>query len=98
MSSVDMFVCRSTTGLMLYILSYEDERAHVTAAIVFPPGTFLGFYTPQHNSGGVLLFHVSRPCVRPSVVCPSVFSFPDDLSKYQMIFAKLGMCIDIVEI
>ena len=29
----------------------------------------------------------------------SVFSFPDDnLSKYQRIFTKLGMCIDTVEI
>ena len=29
----------------------------------------------------------------------SVFSFPDDnLSKYQLIFTKLGMCIDIVKI
>ena len=29
----------------------------------------------------------------------SVFSFPDDnLSKYEWIFTKLGMCIDIVEI
>ena len=46
--------------------------------------------------------------VSPSV-CPSVcqsyvplsvhFSFPDDnLSKYQWIFTKLGVCIDIVEI
>ena len=32
-------------------------------------------------------------------VRPSVFSFPDDnLSKYQWIISKLGMCIDIVEI
>ena len=37
-------------------------------------------------------------------VCPSVslsirFSFPDDnLSKHQLIFTRLGMCIDIVEI
>ena len=32
-------------------------------------------------------------------VHPSIFSFPDDdLSKYQWIFAKLCMCIDIVEI
>ena len=53
------------------------------------------FYTPPHNSGGVLWFHVGRPCV-----CPSVrFSFPDDnLSKHQWTFTKLGMCIDIVEI
>ena len=28
----------------------------------------------------------------------SVFSFPDDnFSKYQWIFTKLGMCIDVVE-
>ena len=34
--------------------------------------------------------------VHPSVVRPSVFSFPDDnLSKYQWLFAKLGMRIDI---
>ena len=34
------------------------------------------------------------------VVCPSVFSFPDDyLSKHQWIFfTKLGMCIDILKI
>ena len=61
------------------------------------------FYTPPHNSGGVLWFHVGRPwvrpSVRPSVVRPSVFSFPDDnLSKHRWIFTKLGICIDIVEI
>ena len=29
----------------------------------------------------------------------SVFSFPDDnFSKYQSIFTKLGLCIDIVEV
>ena len=29
----------------------------------------------------------------------SVFSFPDDnFSKYQWIFTKLGMCIDIIKI
>ena len=62
------------------------------------------FYTPPHNSGGVLWFHVGRqwvhPSLSPSYVHPSVrFSFPDDnLSKHQWIFTKLGMCIDIVEI
>ena len=30
------------------------------------------FYTPPHNSGGVLWFHVGCPCVCPSVVRPSV--------------------------
>ena len=69
---------------------------------------FIHFYTPPHDSGRVLWFHVGRPCVRlsvrPSVVRTSVrpsvrFSFPDDnLSKYQWIFFKLGMYIYIVEI
>ena len=27
-----------------------------------------------------------------------IFLFPDNLSKHQWIFTKLGMCIDIVEI
>ena len=35
----------------------------------------------------------------PSVIRTSVFSFLDDnLSKYQWIFTKLGIYIDIVEI
>ena len=57
------------------------------------------FYTPPHNSGGVLWFHVGCLSVRRMSVCPSFFSFPDDnLSKHQWSFTKLGMCIDIVEI
>ena len=60
------------------------------------------FYTPLHDSGGVLWFHICRPCVRLSVrllnVRPSVFSFPDDnLSGCQWIFTKLGICIAIVD-
>ena len=41
-----------------------------------------------------------RPTARPSVVRPPVrISFSDDnLSKYQWIFTKLSMAIDIVEI
>ena len=62
--------------------------------------SYFSYYTPPHNSGGVLWFHVGRPLVRLSYICLSVhFSFPDDnLSKHQWIFTKLGMCIDIVEI
>ena len=42
---------------------------------------------------------MNTPVVRVSVICPSVFSFPDNnLSKYQWILVILGMCIDIVEI
>ena len=33
------------------------------------------FYTPPHDSDGVLWFHVGRSYVRPSVVRPSVFRF-----------------------
>ena len=40
-----------------------------------------------------------RVSVRPSVVRPSVSSFPDDnLRKCQRIFTEFGVCIDIVEI
>ena len=36
-------------------------------------------------------------CLR--CLCQSFFSFPEDnLCKYQWIFPKLGMCIDIMEI
>ena len=31
-------------------------------------------------------------------MCPSVYLFPDNLSKCQLIFTKLGVCIDTVEI
>ena len=59
---------------------------------------YLPFYTPPHDSGGVLWFHVGRPYVRPSSR-PSVFLFPaDNLSKHQRIFTKLGICIVIKEI
>ena len=35
----------------------------------------------------------------PSSVWPSIVLFPENnLSKYQWIFTKLGMCIDIVEV
>ena len=54
------------------------------------------FYTPPHDSGGVLWFQVGRPCVRPSVV--RILFLDDNLSKRQWIFTKLGICIDIVEI
>ena len=42
----------------------------------FLPVILMGhFYTPPHNSGGVLWFHVGRPWVRPSVVRPSIRPF-----------------------
>ena len=56
-------------------------------------------YTPPHDSGGVLWFHVDCQCARPSVVRSSVFSFPDHKkSKCQWIFIKVGVCIYMVEI
>ena len=57
------------------------------------------FYTPPHNSGGVLWFYVGRRCVHPSIHPSIHFSFLDDnFSKHKWIFTKLGMYIDIVEI
>ena len=38
---------------------------------------------------------IHRSVVHRSVH-PSVFSFPNNLSKYKWILTKLGMCIDIV--
>ena len=38
-------------------------------------GPDVSFYTPPHNNGGVLWFHVGRPCIRPSSLRPSVFRF-----------------------
>ena len=57
----------------------------------------------------IIPYHTSMcPSIRMSVhqsicllyVCLSIsIAFPDDnLSKYELIFTKLGMCIDIVEI
>ena len=68
--------------------------------------TLLTFYTPPHDSDGVLWYPVGCPCVCPirlsvcrTYVRPSVFLFPDDnLSKCQWIFTKFGVCIDIVKI
>ena len=49
------------------LVDFEIELANVSSML------FCSFYTPQHVSGGVLCFHVGRPCVRPSVH-PSVHS------------------------
>ena len=61
---------------------------------------FHTFYTPPHDSGRVLWFHVGRLCIctftHLSSVCMSFLN--DNLSKHQWIFTKLDMCIDITEI
>ena len=47
-------------------------------------------------------FHGFRVSVHSSVICPSVcisfIDIDDNLSKHQLIFTKLGMCFDIVEL
>ena len=48
---------------------------------------------PQHNQK--LSAHQSVIC---TLVSPSVFRFQTIMSKYQWVFAKLGICIDIMEI
>ena len=56
---------------------------------------FQYFYTPSHDSGRVLWFHLGHLCVRPSV---HILFQDDNMSKHQWIFTKLGICIDILEI
>ena len=61
------------------------------------------FLYPAYDSGGVLWFHNGRQCVCPTSVSRTVhpairIPFPDNLSKHQWIFTKLGVCIGIVEI
>ena len=57
---------------------------------------FMFVVTLPHISGRVLWFHFGRLCIHPIVVRPSVFLLLDNsLSKYQWIFTKLGMCINV---
>ena len=70
---------------------------HPTAPYDTPRSTFgvTAFYTPPHNSGGVLWFHVGRPCICPSVrqsyVHPSIrFSFPDDNNSGGVLWFHVG--------
>ena len=62
--------------------------------------THIFFFVPCHTIVvGYAFTLVVCVSVHLSYVCPSVFSFPDNnLSKFQWIFAKLGMCLAIVEI
>ena len=61
------------------------------------------FYTPPHVSGGVLCFHVGRPCVCPSVrscvrspyVRPAALRFRSITSIYKRISFKFCTCICI---
>ena len=61
---------------VLYIEKWE-KILHFCSILVFKVKWYtfrwgnsvkINFYTPPHNSGGVLWFHVRRPCVCPSVV------------------------------
>ena len=79
----------------------QEKAGHhlVSEFICFKDVPLMHFYTPPHDSGGVLWFHFGLLCVCPSVRTSAHFSFPDDnFSKHQWIFTKLGLCIDIVEI
>ena len=50
-------------------------------------------------SFGIASRQISSILTELSACGISIFSFPDDnLRKYQWIFTKLGLCIDIVEI
>ena len=59
--------------------------------------TNIYFYTPPHNSGGVQWFMLDMS-ICMSVHLSSIHSYFGFymISKFQCIFTKLGMCIDIV--
>ena len=94
----ELFCIRATLWQNLWTVC-DCTRLHMHSQV---RACTVSFHTPPHDSGGVLWFHIGRPCVQPSVVrsvsvCP--FSFPDDiLSIHQWIFTKLGVCIDIMEV
>ena len=53
----------------------------------------------MERKSDLYILHVCRHFFCLSIVHLSIFLFPDDnLSKYQWIFTKFGMCIYIVEI
>ena len=94
---ININITKQYSTLLYYVLTL---KVPVTTAADDLFRFFLKhFYTPPHDSGGVLWFHVGRPCVyRPPVhqsyVRPFVcISFPDD---NLILFNR--MCIDIVEI
>ena len=59
------------------------------------PGGFYAIFIPRHM---IVLMGKFVILTELSARDTSVFSFPDDnFSKYQWIFTKLGVCIDIVE-
>ena len=76
-----------------------QKNVCLSSSIIFflYPATLVPHRTRVAGYYGITL--AVRVSVCLSYVRPSVFSFPDDnLSKYQWIFTKLGVCIDIVEI
>ena len=75
----DWLTLRIVYGILIYSAWQGLSRTH--------------FYTLPHNNCEVLRFHVRCLCV-----CPSVL-FLDNIngisSKYQWIFTKLGVCIEL---
>ena len=55
---------------------------------------------PHPHDDGWILWLVVQVSIHPAILHPSVSIFvsDDNLSKYQWIFTRLGMCIDIVEL
>ena len=60
-------------------VSFILEQNHLNTLFI-PHHTIVAGYSPPHNKGGVLWFHVRRPCVSLSVCChtfihQSIFCF-----------------------
>ena len=93
----------------LFHIQYDDKywfkvfciKVNVLKFQMFYSILFISRHTTMAGYYGIILAvcvsaHLS---VCLSVICPSVFLFPEDnFSKCQWIFTTLGVCIDIVEI
>ena len=64
-----MFLCENKVGLMVLkvkMIAEADDRWRKTDLLEHEKG-FIDFYTPPHDSDGILWYHVGRPYVCPSV-------------------------------
>ena len=71
-----IFTIKQVRHFMQIVSSGDKSSGVCLSLLYFNLKTLIFFYTSLHDSGGVLWFHVGRPCVRayirPTVVRPYV--------------------------
>ena len=79
------FLIKVSNEFLCHMICLEhlpNCKKYIISILVYYSSLPVFFLYPRHDSGGVLWFHVRRPCVRPSVP-PSVILFADsNLSKF----------------